>query len=261
VERAFGDLRVLQGNLRKYIHAGKFYYAPVDAKLSVKESRFAARKLPAEESLALRGELLARTGRPDDARALLAQALRRNPRSAAAHEAMALLYLSLRDQEESWKHFSKAAELNPGSFLAQYYCAELIFMRDKDNEVAEKYLRKTLALNPKFVPAYYMLSRVLRVQASRLPEALDLAMKAADLEPGESRHWVNAGQILVAMGRYDEAKRIGDRRQVRYRREDSSDMSGFEPCRELEGKRVRIEYLSVAGREYSGVILTVVLEK
>lgn len=371
VELSFGDLKALERDLEKYIRGGKFYYAPVDARFRSGEGRSKARKLPTEESLALRGELLVRIRRSDEAKPLIEEALKRNPRSAAAHEAMALLQLSLGDRESAWKHFSRAADLDPRSFLVQYYCAELTLLRDKDQKAAEKYLRKVLAIHPKFAPAYHRMSGVLMLQEGRLGEALDMAMKAADLEPGEFRHWVSVCRIQIAMGRYDEAGRLADRlvetarsqeevqqaqilmaatrrdrervleakrqaeamregarkaaegriasaeletpladpdapsggsdgrgveimegrvrsvlcaapavmdveleadggrhklraedyRQIAYRRGGSGGISGFGPCRELEGKRVRIEFFKVAGKEYSGLIRTVDMEE
>ncbi len=375
-ELAFGDLKALERDLEKYIRGGKFYYAPVDSKLGAGERKSTARKLPVEESLALRGELLVRVNRPEEAKPLIEEALKRNPGSAAAHEAMALLQLRLGDRDLAWNHFSRAANLNLRSFLAQYYCAELAFLRNRDHEAAEKYLRRALAINPKFAPAYHLMSVVLMLQAERLAEALGLAMKAADLEPGEFRHWAGVCRIQIAMERYEEAGRLaqrlletarsqeevqqaqvllammpglqhralearrqaneareesrmaaegqiasaeletplGDRdvprgglenrgveilegqvrsvlcaapavmdveveaddgrhrlraedyRQVAYRRGGSVGSGGsgevreFEPCRELKGKRVRIGFFRVAGKEYSGFIRTVDLE-
>jgi tetratricopeptide (TPR) repeat protein len=211
-ERSFGDLKVLQSNLEKYIRSEKFFYVPVKTRLSVEEDQYVARKLSQAESLALRGDLLIRTNRLDEAKAMLEQALQLNPRCAAANEGMGLLFLKLRNEEQSRKYFSIAAELDSKSFLAQYYAAGLAYSKDKDYRATEKYLRKALEINPKFVPAYHVLSQTLMLEGVRLPEALELAMKAADLEPGESSHWINAGQILMVMGRYDEARRIGERR-------------------------------------------------
>ena len=35
----------------------------------------------------------------------------------------------------------------------------------------------------------------------------------------------------------------------------------FHPCKELEGKRVQIEFLRVTGQEYSGLIKTILIER
>ncbi len=49
--------------------------------------------------------------------------------------------------------------------------------------------------------------------------------------------------------------------EVRYWAVGAPGKSGFEPCEELEGKRVEIEFLRVSGQEYSGLIKTVAIEK
>ena len=49
--------------------------------------------------------------------------------------------------------------------------------------------------------------------------------------------------------------------QVQYWAVDAPGKTGFEPCDELEGKRVEIEFLSVSGQEYSGLIRTVAIQK
>jgi hypothetical protein len=49
--------------------------------------------------------------------------------------------------------------------------------------------------------------------------------------------------------------------EVQYWAVDAPGKTGFDPCGELEGKRVEIEYLSVAGQEFSGLIRTVAIQK
>jgi tetratricopeptide (TPR) repeat protein len=49
--------------------------------------------------------------------------------------------------------------------------------------------------------------------------------------------------------------------QVQYWAVGEPGKSGFEPCEELEGKRVEIEFLAVSGQEFSGLIQTVAINK
>ena len=44
---------------------------------------------------------------------------------------------------------------------------------------------------------------------------------------------------------------------VKYWAVGSKGKTGFQPCEELKGKKVGIEYLSVTGQDYSGLIQTV----
>jgi tetratricopeptide (TPR) repeat protein len=49
--------------------------------------------------------------------------------------------------------------------------------------------------------------------------------------------------------------------QVQYWAVGAPGKNGFDPCEELEGKRVEIEFLSVSGQEFSGMIQTVAIDK
>lgn len=218
--RCFGALDALQQNLESYIRQEQFYFYPVKAEPAVKESRYTERRLSRAEALALQGELLVRVGRADEAGPMLEEALLLEPRSAAVHEATGLLHLRLRDLELSQKHFTTAAELDSGSCLAQYYAAELAYARNRDFIAAEGYLRKALAINRQFVPACRLMSHVLMLQGAKPAEALEYALKAAELEPAEPGHWIAAGEILLVMARDEEARQIGERLMKRARNQE-----------------------------------------
>jgi hypothetical protein len=49
--------------------------------------------------------------------------------------------------------------------------------------------------------------------------------------------------------------------QVQYWAVEAPGKTGFEPCEELDGKRVEIEFLTVSGQEYSGLIKSVAIQK
>jgi tetratricopeptide (TPR) repeat protein len=376
IQRAFGDLKALEQKLGVYIRSMAFYHYRIAAKLDVKEDQYPVRTLSPAESLALRGEILVHVNRFDDAKALLKQSLELDPRSALANEGMGMLYNNLQDSVQAEKYFSAAAELDSKSFLAQYFAAHAAFERG-ERELVEGYLRKALTINPDFAPACRNLSEHLTTQRDRLPEALELARKAASLEPANLSHRIHIGIVLLAMGKEDEASALaerilaiaktdGDRRgaeslrfQIKERREnmlenqrraatvkeelqrmedrrlrdekleeqiqtqaeqrkqaakaapiktgaavkaagiirsvkcdypavmdvvldsngklqklrasnyyqvqywavEAPGKTGFEPCEELEGKRVEIEFLTVSGQEYSGLIKTVAIVK
>ncbi len=367
-KRAFGDLKILERNLEGYVRSLSFNYYRVSVQLDEEEDQYATRTLSLADSLAVRGNLLIHTNRMDEARDILDQSMRLDYRSAAANEGMGLLYLRLQDHARALKYFAAAAELDSLSFMALYYAARSAYERgaDADLGIAEGYLRKALALNPLFVPAYHLLSYVLvQQEEKRAEEALNLAKKAAELEPAEFRYQINIGQILLVMDRIDEAHSHGKRLlsqartnaerqmaesflasvefrqnmmlesarraeaqrahsrewedqipttrvapeqaetsietgpdakvkgvirsvkcefpaimdlvldaggtqhklraknyyEVQYWAADSGGRDDFEPCSELEGKLVQIEYVTVLNQDYDGVIDTILIEK
>jgi tetratricopeptide (TPR) repeat protein len=205
--RAFGDLKALEQNLGRYIRDLGFYHVEFPAELTVQEKDYTARTLAQSESLALRGQCLVMANRLDDAKAMLEQALQLDSRSADANEGMGLLSLRLGNRDQAQNYFTAAAQLDSKSYLAQFYAGQAEYQKGENYRAAEDYLRKALAMDPDFVAAYSMLAHILLMENTRLPEALELEAKAANLEPAELRHRLNVCQILISMGRYDEASR------------------------------------------------------
>jgi tetratricopeptide (TPR) repeat protein len=208
---ALGDLRILQSNLEQYVRSMAFYHYEYPARLNVTEEQYSARTLSENEFLASRGVLFVHTNRLDEARLLLDQALQMNPGSATANEGMGLLWLRLQEPSKAKKFFAKAADLDSSSFLSQFYAAQAAYEEDADYENTVGRLRKALQINPQFAPAYVMLSQLLMRQEATMPEALEAAKKAAELEPAEQTPHILVGQILINMRRYEEAGRLCDR--------------------------------------------------
>jgi tetratricopeptide (TPR) repeat protein len=364
--RALGDLSVLESGYNEYLRKLVFQHSSIPFQPDLKENQYAVRTLSQADSLALRGELLLQAGKPDDARRILERALKQDPRSAEANEGMGLLHVQLQDQEQARKYLEAAAELDPKSALAQYYAATNMENESGDKKRMESYLRKALDINPKFAPAFKALYQLM-TQEERLPEALNFARKAAELQPAEISHRINAVKTLIDMGKEDEAFQLGqrllaispaetdrkwidslldiikvrraasienqqrdksrqeDRRKANEqtrsdpekRKKDKNERqekagppgkakgiirsvkcgepavidieliskrkqykfhaenfyaiqywttggpvnSSFAPCNALEGKQVEIEYLSISGQEYSGLIQSIAIEK
>jgi tetratricopeptide (TPR) repeat protein len=213
ITRAFGDLKVMQQKLDQYVRSMGFYYFNVTTRLSVREDQYTARSLSQPEMLAARGDLFVHTNRLEEAQAVLEEALRLDSRSTTANEGMGQLCLMRQDYARAQKYFAVAADLDSGSYLAQYYAARAAWEQGSEDQAgnAEAYLRKAIAIHPQFVPAYSMLSSILIHNEAKRAEALEMARKAAELEPGEVRHQIHVGRILLAMDKVEEAQTIGQR--------------------------------------------------
>jgi tetratricopeptide (TPR) repeat protein len=365
--RALGDLSVLESGYNEYLRKLVFQHSSIPVQPDLKENQYAVRTLSQADSLALRGKLLLGAGRLDDAKRILERALKQDPRSAEANEGMGLLQARLQNQEQARKYLEAAAQLDPKSALAQYHAAANMGNDSGDPKKMESYLRKALDINPKFALAFKTLYQLLMTQEERLPEALDFARKAADLEPAEISHRIITVKILIDMGKEDEAFQLGerllaispaetdrkwieslldiikarraasienqqrnksrqeDRRKANEQKRPDSEKrkkdrkerqekagppgkakgiirsvkcgepaimdvkldsngkqyklraenlyavqywtvgvpvnSSFAPCNALEGKQVEIEYLSISGQEYSGLIQSIAIEK
>jgi tetratricopeptide (TPR) repeat protein len=255
-ERSLGDLKTLEQILSRYTLQLAFYRYEIPTKLEVKEEEYTVRTLSNAASLALRGQCLVAANRLEDAKAMLEQALQLDPRSAEANEGMGLVSLRLGNNQQAQKYFSTSAELDSKSYLAQFYAARSTYDQGESFDTAERYLRKAIEINPSFVPAYNLLAHVLLMQKAKLPEALDMAVKAVKLEPAEMRHRLNVCQILIAMEKYDDASRIAESiakfasnpsdsisaqaiiTQIRLRRENALELKRYEESRQRRAKEM-----------------------
>ena len=127
VERAFKeafetDFAGMEKELKKYVEARTFrtQIATFDRKLEV-ESEFQAAPLSEAEAEAVLGDLLLNTNRPDDAAARLQQAVKLDPKLAAAHASLGLARAKQKRFDEARKHLRDAVAAGPGNYLAHYY--------------------------------------------------------------------------------------------------------------------------------------------
>ncbi len=179
------------------------------------QTRFPSRRLPLAEAVALRANFHVHTNRPAEARELIEQALRLDPYQPLAHEAMGYLYYLRGEPEEATDWFARAAELDSESCLAHYYLglteAQSPLRGEGRFGRAEQALRRAIELNPSFAPAYSALAAQLLREYRNLDEALRLAERATELEPGSHSSQLTLGKLLLASGRLDDARRVARR--------------------------------------------------
>jgi type IV pilus assembly protein PilF len=84
------------------------------------------------------------------------------------------------DQQRAFIAFQKAIQLNPDNFDAHYALGSIYFQR-KEFSTAEREFRTCLEINPNSGGALNYLGRVLMVQPSRRPEAIEVLRKATAL--------------------------------------------------------------------------------
>lgn len=212
--RALGDYAELERQLQSYLRQDWFYELKLPAPPPVEEKSYPVRPLPPAQVAALHADFHVHMNRPIEARRLLEEALRLEPGLAMAYEALGYLNYRQNKQEEALKAFARAAELDSRSFLAHYYGALLRFrdiVEEKDFPEIERALERAIELNPSFAPAYSTLASCYARRPERAEQALSLARKAVQLEPGEVSHQFNLAMVLLQAEKLDEARRIAAR--------------------------------------------------
>ncbi len=205
---AFGDFKKFERTLRNYVRERMYFSLKTKPAARVDKDIFAARALSIAEAAAVRGDFHVHMNRPEEARALLEEALRLDPASALAHESMGVLHLRQQDLMGAASWFEKAAALDSRSFMAHYFTAMLAVQRGDVEDQFDKIeasLLKAIALNKDFAPAYATLASVYMANDEKLEDALKMARSAATLEPGVLIHQINVANVLMRMDKIEEA--------------------------------------------------------
>lgn len=205
---AFGDFKKFERTLQNYVRQRLYFSLKTKPAAQVDKDTFAARALSIAEAAAVRGDFHVHMNRPEEARALLEEALRLDPASALAHESMGVLHLRQQDLMGAAEWFEKAAGLDSRSFMAHYFTAMLAVQRGEVEDQFEKIeasLLKAIELNKDFAPAYATLAGVYMANDEKLEDALKMARSAAALEPGVLMHQINVANVLMRMDKIDEA--------------------------------------------------------
>jgi tetratricopeptide (TPR) repeat protein len=211
-KQAFGDLKLLEGSLQRYIQSWSFNQLRISTQPETRDEPYQTRTLSQAESLALRGELLVNMNNLDRARSVLESSLKLDPRNLVANEAMLQLFLRLKDIANARKYAHMAAGLGSQNYMAQFQVAQMELGQSSygDSDFAERQLRAVIALNLQFAPAYRALSYVLQ-KKSNLPQALEMAKMAAMLEPLDLNYKLNVANISLGLGDLDRALSISQR--------------------------------------------------
>lgn len=205
-EQAFGDLNQLQAALDAYTRAGRYtFFQKSTAGVALNEASFSVAPLSVADADAIRADFLAYMGRTDDARAMADAALKADPNSAKAREAMGRIEYAAGHHDEARKWYAEAAALDPQSYVAQYYTGMLAVMAGQGNDDAEKQLRAAIQLNPRFAPAYDALAALLADQRGKVEQAHMMELQAIQLDPSNLHYRLNAAHILIEQEQFDRA--------------------------------------------------------
>jgi tetratricopeptide (TPR) repeat protein len=210
--RTIGDPGALEGELSEYIHKFSFTTARLD-RPKIEVGDFRVRQLSDAESLAVRADFMAHHRHYAEARQMLEESLKLDPKLAGAYEGMGFLCFQLGKIAEAGKWYSEALAINPQSYLSNFAYAESVLQGTLNDDLAvraESSLRAAIKINPNFAPAYDHLAYLLALSwhNQNPEEAHMMALHAVALEPGNISYRLQVVQTLERMGRTEDAIRV-----------------------------------------------------
>ncbi|MBM4247804.1 MAG: tetratricopeptide repeat protein, partial [Deltaproteobacteria bacterium] len=176
-----------------------------DAAAAVGHATAAATLRPDDAKvLATLGTALARTGRPDEARAAYERALRRDPDSTLALLGLGVLLAERQQWADAARAYQDVLRRDPGHAKAHAGLGFVLASQGRHGDAVAAY-RAAVAADPALLQGHNGLA--LALEASGDPDgALGVLAGALALAPGEPRLRLNYAAMLLARGRPAEAE-------------------------------------------------------
>ncbi|MBC7348926.1 MAG: sulfatase-like hydrolase/transferase [Candidatus Aminicenantes bacterium] len=144
------------------------------------------------------GTLYALRNNYDKALPYFEQCLRKNPRSASAHNAIAAICLNRDDLACAEQHLRAARELNPTLLNLRYNLAQLYEKQNRLPEAMELY-QQEIADSPRHFKALFNLARLYRLQ-HREQEELETLQRALQADPNFPLTYFYLARIYLRRG-------------------------------------------------------------
>jgi tetratricopeptide (TPR) repeat protein len=208
MEGAFGNVDTLETSFKLYYTKPLFQYMIFNVDTNVKREAFETHVLsPASAAAALASWHVAMS-RPVEARTAIIDAKKADAKLAEAFDAEGVLLDSERKADEARAAYATAIELQSTNAYVHYRWATLGWGAQADTATKtriDESLDRATKLNDRFAPAFAM-SAFVKAQLGHPDQALPLAVRAAQLAPGESQNRVTLAAVLLMLSRRDEAR-------------------------------------------------------
>ena len=207
-QQVFGSFKAMNTALQRYLDNNTLPVQAMKNRERFNEKDSAARTMTMAETETELGGYHLWTRDWENARAYVKDALNDDPNLGLAHEEQGFLNLYDGKDTEAVQEFATALEKDKTLFLSQFFRTMMSPQATSevraDQSVFRQGLTDTLNLNMQFAPAFLQLSR-LALRQNDLKGALNYATRAEGLEPSRMGYHTYSGQLLMRMGRYQEA--------------------------------------------------------
>src|SRR6266403_3389528 len=211
----FGDLKQFGKKIEAYSRQGSFRVGIIKAGQAAAEKSYTVRNVSPGEAIALRGDFFTHHYRGEEAQPVLEGALKTEPNLPFVHESLGFYHYRRHETEEADKEMQLAIKLGSAGFAPQYFHGFLL-MQESGYEAesaleAKSSLEKAVQLNHEFAPAYEALSRAYSRSPDTQKQAVNAAIKAVQLDPGQLAYSINLAYLLLNSSRFSEARIMAQR--------------------------------------------------
>jgi tetratricopeptide (TPR) repeat protein len=211
----FGDLNKFSTRLAGYIRQNTYMYQPVQLPSKLSENDFTAQPLSQAAGTLALADYLLRSNHLPEGLERLHEVGGLDAATPGYHTELGYYHLLKADYSNAEKELQTAVAANPKDISAHIYMTYVYFRRDgytKDSTPKMRAeLETVIGLAPEFAPAYAFLSTACTKEPNKdATRALNYAMRATNLEPGNLAYFVDVGKALLAARRIPEARQVAE---------------------------------------------------
>ncbi len=196
-------------NLQTRLQQAARLYQQGDWQSALEETeRLLVKRPKLGDALHLRGLVLDRLGRRQEAIASLRRAARLLPDKADLHLHLGITLVENGTPLEALPHLERATRLNPRQPEPWHHLGTAR-LQSGDKDAARAALEQALELRPDHLPSLNNLA--LACFGKDDAQAERLLRRAIEQAPGHAPSWANLGELLSAQGRHDEARPLLER--------------------------------------------------
>jgi tetratricopeptide (TPR) repeat protein len=209
---AFGRVEDLENDFAAYIGRQLFNYQRFVVDRKTTREQFTSRSLTPAESAAGRAAFHVGMGRLVEARTLIDEARKVDPKSANAYVAEAMLLQRENKQDEANAAFVMAASLGSTSAHVYYRAAMSMWGATRPDEATlrqmETYFARATELNPRSAESYAALAEVSAALKKPSADIATLLTKAVNLDPSDAWIRITAARTLWRLGLLEDARKV-----------------------------------------------------
>ena len=154
----------------------------------------------------LLGQVMIEGGRLDEAKKTLARAAELNPNLPTIHLNLGAVHWRQKDTDAAFVEWRKELKLHPESFQANYTLGAALATMSTPPEETTRLLRKAVAIQPGSAIALYQLAKLIWRQ-SQGQEAVSLLERSTRLDPKHRNAHYLLGTVYQSLGRKEEASK------------------------------------------------------